>query len=74
MSKKQAAIAIYLAIAVAFAIYGTFWGAFAFRGFMYNLGRSLIWPAIMFPAVGQAITAVVILVVVAAVLVFVKRR
>ena len=72
MKKKHIAIAIYLAIAVLFAIYGTYWGDHAYRGFFYNLGTSLVWPAVIFPALGNVIGGIVMVVVVVAVLVFVR--
>jgi hypothetical protein len=72
MNKKHIAIYIYLGIGVMFALYQNFFGATAGRGFMYNLGRSLIWPAVMFPSVGQLIGGVVLVVVVAAILIFKK--
>jgi hypothetical protein len=72
MSKKNIAIAVYLAIGILFAIYGTFWGAQAYRGFFFNLGSSLIWPAILFPALGKAIGALVILAGIVAILIYKK--
>lgn len=53
---------IYVALIVVFAIYGSFWGDYAFRGFAYNLGRAFIWPVILFPSVGKAIGALVLVV------------
>lgn len=52
---------IYAALIVVFALYGTWWGDYAFRGFAYNLGRAFIWPAILFPSVGKAIGGLVLL-------------
>lgn len=72
MSKKQIAIAGYLAVTVLFAFYGTFWGAQAYRGFAFNLGLALVWPATVFPSLGKAIGTLVWLVVIAALLIFVK--
>lgn len=74
MSKKNIVISIYFAIAVLFAIYGTFWGANAYRGFAYNLGGAIFWPTILFPALGKEIGSVVIVVGIIAVLVFVKGK
>ena len=50
---------IYVALIVVFALYGTMWGDYAFRGFGYNLGRAIIWPAILFPSIGKAVGAMV---------------
>ncbi len=72
MSKKQTAIAVYFAIALLFAIYGTFWGANAYRGFAYNLGGALFWPTILFPALGHALGGLLIVVGIVAILILVK--
>ena len=44
------AIVIYVLLIFAFAIYGNWWGDFAYKGFAFNFGRALIWPALMFLA------------------------
>lgn len=64
---------IYLAIAGVFWIYLSFWGAKAYKGFAYNLGGALFWPAVIFPEVGKAIATIVVLLVVGY-LTFIKRR
>ena len=43
----------YLVLAFFTAIYGNFWGDYDYKGFAYNLGRGLIWPAVWFPAFGK---------------------
>ena len=73
MKKKHIAIAAYLAVAVLFAIYGTFWGDHAYRGFAYNLGTALVWPTMLFPAFGKAIGGLLWVVVIVAVLIFVRN-
>jgi len=55
-------------------IYLANWGQFAYKGMAYNLGRSLIWPAIAFPSVGGLISGLMWLLVIVAVLLFVKRQ
>ena len=57
---------IYVALIAVFAIYGTMWGDYAFRGFGYNLGRALIWPTILFPSLGKLLGGIVLLAVIAA--------
>jgi len=69
MSKKQTIITIYLVIGLLFGLYQWFLGPMAYKGLMYNLGRGLVWPALMFPAFGHAIGAIVIVVLVIVVLV-----
>ncbi|MBN8263135.1 MAG: hypothetical protein J0M21_00600 [Xanthomonadales bacterium] len=71
---KKYLIGGYAAVAFLFAIYGTLFGDFAYKGFAYNLGRAVVWPAIMFPSVGAFIGGVVMLLVVVAILVLVQRR
>lgn len=66
---KQKIIAGYLAIGVLFALYSWMFGDMAHKSFAYNLGRGIIWPAVMFPALGQAI-GTIILVVFVGVLIF----
>jgi len=34
------------------------WGRYAYKGFFYNLGQGLIWPAVVFPSLGKLIGAV----------------
>ena len=55
------AIWIYVALIFVFAIYGTWFGDYAFKGFAANLGRALFWPGILFPSLGKALGAVVLL-------------
>lgn len=57
---------IYAALIVVFALYGTWWGDYAFRGFAYNLGRAFIWPSILFPSLGKLLGGIVLLAVIAA--------
>ena len=57
-------LGVYIALIFVFALYGNWWGDYAYRGFGYNLGRALIWPAILFPGVGEALGLLVLLVVI----------
>ena len=52
---------IYVLLIFVFAIYGNWWGDYAYRGFAYNLGIALIWPAILFPGLGKALGALLLL-------------
>ncbi len=54
-------ITIYALLVIAFAIYGNWWGDFAYRGFAHNLGRALIWPTIIFPGLGKIVGAILII-------------
>jgi hypothetical protein len=65
MKKSHIFWIVYLIIAVITAIYGNIWGEMHHKGFFYNLGRGLIWPTIIFPALGKAIGTIVILAFVA---------
>lgn len=54
-------LGVYVALIFVFALYGNWWGDYAYKGFAYNLGRSLFWPAIIFPSVGKALGVLVLL-------------
>ena len=58
---KEALISFYVLIAILVCTYGTFFGDYAHKGVAYNLGRSLIWPAVIFPSLGHAIGGVLML-------------
>jgi len=60
MNVKKLAV-IYFIIAIIFAFYGNWWGDDAYRGFAYNLGKSIVWPAIVFPSLGKILGGVVLL-------------
>lgn len=53
-------IGLYFCIAFVVALYGNWWGDYAFRGFFYNLGRGIIWPVIMFPSLVPVVSGVVV--------------
>jgi hypothetical protein len=54
-------IGLYTLLIVPFCVYGYFWGEYAYKGFAYNLGRAFIWPAIVFPVIGQILGVMVLL-------------
>lgn len=54
----------YVLLIFVFAIYGNWWGAYAFKGFAFNLGRAVVWPVILFPSLGKVIGGLVVLVMV----------
>ena len=60
MTVKKLA-ALYFIIAIIFAFYGNWWGDDAYRGFAYNVGKSIIWPAIIFPSLGKILGGIVLL-------------
>jgi hypothetical protein len=69
MGKKQKIIAIYLVVGLLFGLQQWLWGDTAYKGLAYNLGRGLVWPAVMFPAFGQVVAGIIIVVVIVALLV-----
>ena len=71
---KKILIGSYAAIASIFALYGTFFGAYSHQGFAANLGRAVVWPAIVFPSFGKLIGSIVLLLVLGAIFVLVPRR
>lgn len=54
-------VTLYVILIVVFAIYGTWWGDYAFKGIWFNLGRAVIWPAILLPSFGKLIGALVLI-------------
>ena len=48
-------VGVYVVLIFVFAIYGNWWGDNAYRGFAYNLGGALFWPAILIPGLGKVI-------------------
>ena len=58
---KSILIGIYAVVGLLFAIFEHFWGASNYKSFAYNLGQGVVWPAVMFPSVGKAIGAIVII-------------
>jgi hypothetical protein len=61
---KAGLIGIYAVVGLFFAVYQHFWGQYSYKGFAYNLGQGLFWPAVMFPSVGQFIGGVVLVVII----------
>lgn len=70
---KKVLMGGYAAIAALFAFYGTFFGTYSYQGFAANLGRAIVWPAILFPSLGKVIGGILMLLVITGVLIFVKR-
>ena len=73
MKIKQMLITGYVAIAILFGLYGSIWGQYDYKGFFYNMGRGLIWPAIMFPSLGKVIALILILAMLIGLTLFGKR-
>lgn len=63
-SFKSIALSIYAVIALGCATYWSFFGAYQYSGFATNLGRSLVWPAVIFPTVGKIIGGTVMVIVI----------
>lgn len=55
---------VYAFIGLLFAIYQHFWGYYNYKSFAYNLGQGIVWPAVMFPVVGQVIGGVITIAVI----------
>lgn len=60
----------YAVIGVLYALYAYFFGATSHRGFFYNLGQGLVWPAAMFPAFGRYIGGLIWVFLIAGVMFF----
>lgn len=61
---KLMLVGIYASIGLLFAVYQHFWGYYNDKSFAYNLGQGIVWPAVMFPVVGQIIGGIIIIAVV----------
>lgn len=55
---------LYVFLIFVFAIYGNWWGDYAYKGLAYNFGRALIWPVIIFPKLGKVVGGIVLLCVI----------
>lgn len=64
----------YVALIFVFWIYLSNWGALAYKGAAYYLGRALIWPVVIFPSMGQIIGGIVIIGLVLLVTLFARKR
>lgn len=58
---KKIVLVCYAVLILPFWIYLANWGAYAYKGAAYNLGRALFWPVVIFPALGQLIGGVIII-------------
>jgi hypothetical protein len=74
MTTKQKITSAYLFVALLFGTYGWLFGQFKYRGFFFNLGKGMVWPVTMFPALGGIVTTIVILAFVIGVLLFGKSN
>lgn len=70
---KQALIGFYVLIAILVCTYGTFFGDYSHKGFAYNLGRSVIWPAVIFPSLGHVVGGVLIIAFIVYITLFAKK-
>lgn len=67
-------IGLYGATVLISAICFNFWGQYAFKGFAYNLGRAVVWPAVVFPSFGALLGGLFCLLVIVTLLTLKSRR
>lgn len=67
-------IGLYGATVLIAAVCFNIWGQYAYKSFFFNLGRGLVWPAIVFPTIGTILSGLIWLLVIGAVLVLVRRQ
>jgi len=66
MSKKPILLGLYLVITVLVWIYQIWWGPMASASAMHNLGRALMWPFMLFPALGNVVGSIILLLIIVA--------
>ncbi|WP_024889811.1 hypothetical protein [Luteimonas huabeiensis] len=54
-------VVCYVVLILPFWIYLANWGASAYRGAAYNLGRAVFWPGVLWPALGQMVGGVIVI-------------
>lgn len=67
MKVRHWMLLIYIVIGVFFGIYGWLFGSQGYKGFAYNLGMGIVWPAIIFPGLGKLIGGLIVVALVVAV-------
>lgn len=72
MTFKGKLISGYLVIGLVYTLYSWLFTSYSHASFAYNLGRGMIWPGAMFPAFGEFIGLIVLLVVIGAI--YLNRR
>lgn len=60
---KQKLIIAYLLIGLCYALYKTFF-SHSMHGFLYHLGGGMVWPLVMFPALGKIVAGIIIVLVI----------
>lgn len=65
MKVSHVVIIAYVVLGLLTAIYGNFWGDYNYKGFAYNLGKAIIWPAVWFPSFGKFLGGILIIAFVA---------
>lgn len=65
---------IYGATVVIALIYLETFSRYSHHGFAANLGKAVVWPAVMFPSLGRLIGGVVTVVLIVAFLLLSRRR
>lgn len=74
MKVKQIVMMAYVAIGILYGLYNAIWGIYQYKGFIYNMGRGLMWPFIMFPVLGQLLALAIILAMLAGLTLFGKKE
>jgi hypothetical protein len=57
---KHILITLYVIIGIIYTFYSWIYGDTAHKGFFYNLGIGLVWPAAMFPVIGKIVGGIII--------------
>jgi len=68
MSTKAKIVLVYLALGVLFALYAWLFGDTSHKSFAFNLGMGIVWPVMLFPGLGKAIGAAIIVLFIGAVM------
>lgn len=62
MTNVKTNIAIgYFSIGILYTFYSYFFGKGEYESFAYNIGQGIVWPASMFPVLGQILGGIIIL-------------
>ena len=51
----------YFSIGLLYTFYSYFFGAGEYESFAYNIGKGIVWPASMFPIIGQILGGIILL-------------
>lgn len=62
MTLKQKLVWGYFTIALIVGLYGSMFGANSHKGLAFNLGSAIVWPAVIFPALGYILGGILLVV------------